>query len=106
MVPHLLLFAGLGAGMAILSGWFFAREYFPPPSRIHILSWHKWLGFASGITTLIAAGVSYRLATAESRPGRMLRSLVILLAAVLTAITGHWGSVMVWGADFFSLAPT
>jgi uncharacterized membrane protein len=64
------------------------------------LEWHRWLGTLAAAAVLGAA-----LTTAGARSGRSplglwVYRITLFWAAVLVAVTGHLGGLLVWGADF------
>jgi uncharacterized membrane protein len=88
-----------GAGFAVASagaGWFLASSRLVEASPA--LEWHRWLGLAAAVAAIAAA-----LATSDmGRPPRRLwlYRVALFWAAALVAVAGHFGAVLVWGADF------
>jgi uncharacterized membrane protein len=88
-----------GAAFAVASagaGWLLASSRIVEASSA--LEWHRWLGM-----TGVVAAVAAALATSEmDRPPRRLWVYRIALfgAAALVAVAGHFGALLVWGADF------
>jgi hypothetical protein len=59
---------------------------------------HRWLGLAGALAAVAAA-----LATGEmDRPPKWswFYRIALFWAAALVAVAGHFGAVLVWGADF------
>jgi uncharacterized membrane protein len=88
-----------GAAFAVASagaGWILASSRMVEASPV--LEWHRWLGAAGAVAAVAAA-----LATAN--PDWSSRRLwpyraALFLAAALVGVAGHFGAVLVWGADF------
>ena len=82
---------------AAIAGWRLASS--PGIEATTSLEWHRWLGTIAAVAVLGAA-----LATAGAR-GRSplalwIYRITLFWAAVLVAVTGHLGGLLVWGADF------
>jgi hypothetical protein len=78
------------------AGWILASSRIVEASPA--LEWHRWLGGAGAVAAVVAA-----LATAEMDrpPGRLwLYRIALFWAAALVAVAGHFGALLVWGADF------
>jgi uncharacterized membrane protein len=98
---HLVAVANIrvGAASAVASagaGWILASSRIVEASPA--LEWHRWLGGAA-----VVAAVAAALATAEmDRPPRRLwlYRIALFWAAALVAVAGHFGALLVWGADF------
>src|SRR5258708_1556027 len=78
------------------AGWILASSRIVEPSSA--LEWHRWLGSAAAVAAVAAA-----LATADMDrfPRRWwLYRIALFWAAALVAVAGHFGAVLVWGADF------
>jgi hypothetical protein len=88
-----------GAAFAVASagaGWLLASS--PLVEASPTLEWHRWLGLAAA-----AAAIAAALATVEmDRPPRRcwLYRVALFWAAALVAVAGHFGAVLVWGANF------
>ena len=88
-----------GAAFAVASagaGWILASSRIVEASPT--LEWHRWLGGAAAVAAVAAA-----LATAATdRPPRRgwLYRIALFWAAALVAVAGHFGALLVWGADF------
>lgn len=88
-----------GAVFAIGSagaGWVLASSHIVEASPA--LEWHRWLGLMAAIAASTAAIMTGQI----DRPGRPQRLYRIALfsAAAIVAVAGHFGAVLVWGADF------
>jgi uncharacterized membrane protein len=98
---HMVAVANIRAGAAFAvasagAGWILASSRIVEASAT--LEWHRWLGGAGAVAAVAAA-----LATAEiDRPPRRLwlYRIALFWAAALVAVAGHFGALLVWGADF------
>ena len=88
--------AGAAFGVASAgAGWILASSRIVEASPT--LEWHRWLGLTAALAALAAA-----LSTGTiNRPRRLrLYRIALFLAAALVAVAGHFGALLVWGADF------
>jgi uncharacterized membrane protein len=83
--------------LAAITGWRLALAAQLEGSAL--LEWHRWLGAVTAAATLAAA-----LATTDVRRRSTLGVLTyrtaLFGAGTLVAITGHFGGLLVWGANF------
>jgi len=86
--------------LAAIAGWRFAAA--PGMDATLTLAWHRWLGAIAAAATVVAAFASAR-ADRPSRRESLMYRLTLFLAAALVGITGHFGGLLVWGADFLRL---
>ena len=85
---------------AAVAGWFAGQyEGFSGPE----LTWHRWLGVASGVLALLTALAYPRSARGEGDAGRGRFRLLLLLTAVVISAGGHLGAVLVHGPDFLPI---
>jgi uncharacterized membrane protein len=82
---------------AVIAGWRLAAS--PSIEPTSSLEWHRWLGSIAAVAVFGAA-----LATAGAR-GRSPLALwvyriTLFWAAILVDVAGHFGGLLVWGADF------
>jgi len=98
---HMVAVANIRAGAAFAvasagAGWILAASRIVEASPA--LEWHRWLGLVTALAAVTAA-----LATGEiDRPPRRLwvYRIALFSAAGLVGVAGHFGAVLVWGADF------
>ena len=85
---------GIGAAIA---GWLLASS--PGLAAMSSLEWHRWLGT---IAAVAVSGAALATAGAGGRSPFALwvYRITLFWAAVLVAVTGHLGGLLVWGADF------
>jgi uncharacterized membrane protein len=98
---HLVAVANVRAGAAFAvasaaAGWLLASSRVVEVSPT--LEWHRWLGLAATVTAVATAVATVSV---DERPRRQWRYRIALAGtAALVAAAGHFGAVLVWGADF------
>jgi len=98
---HVVAVANIRAGAAFAivtagAGWLLASSRIVEASPV--LEWHRWLGLTAALAAVAAA-----LTTGDAdRPPRQLwrYRIALIAAAAVVAVAGHFGAVLVWGADF------
>ena len=98
---HMVAVANIRAGAAFAvasagAGWILASSRIVEASPA--LEGHRWLGLMAALAAVTAA-----LATGEiDRPLRRLwlYRIALFSAAGLVGVAGHFGAMLVWGADF------
>jgi uncharacterized membrane protein len=81
---------------AVIAGWRLAAEGMDPTT---LFEWHRWLGAVAACVAIAAAVAT--VGYAEGSSGRIrIYQVALFSAAVLVAVTGHFGGLLVWGADF------
>lgn len=102
---HAVAVANLRVGAAIglvaaVAGWQLASG--ADGDGTSLLTWHRWLGTIAAAATLAAACAAsdeYWRPTFKSWVYR----IALFSAALLVSVTGHFGGLMVWGADYLHL---
>ena len=100
---HMVAVANIRAGAAFAvasagAGWILASSRIVEASPA--LEWHRWLGLAW------AQSPRSRPRAGDRRDGPTAEAAVAVIAsrlfsaAGLVAVAGHFGAVLVWGADF------
>ena len=83
--------------LATIAGWRLALA--PDMEGSSLLEWHRWLGTVAAGAALAAAlaagGVRVRSAL-----GVRIYRIALFAAGTLVAVTGHFGGLLVWGANF------
>jgi uncharacterized membrane protein len=83
--------------LATVAGWRLALA--PEMEVSPLLEWHRWLGTVAAGAALAAAlatgGVRRRSAV-----GVQICRIALFAAGTLVAVTGHFGGLLVWGANF------
>jgi uncharacterized membrane protein len=83
--------------LAAVAGWRLALA--PDMEGSPLLEWHRWLGTVAAGAALAAA-----LATGGIRRrsafGVLTYRTALFAAGTLVAVTGHFGGLLVWGANF------
>jgi uncharacterized membrane protein len=83
--------------LATFAGWRLALA--PEMEVSPLLEWHRWLGTVAAGAALAAAlatgGVRRRPAV-----GMHIYRIALFTAGTLVAVTGHFGGLLVWGANF------
>jgi uncharacterized membrane protein/mono/diheme cytochrome c family protein len=97
-VHYCVVLGAVGAVVAAALGWLDA--WGGAGAGQSALNLHRWLGTAAAGWALVTAGLSAR----DERRG--IRShwfcVALFIGAALVAATGHFGGVLVYGADFFT----
>jgi uncharacterized membrane protein len=91
----------LGAGSAIVAavlGWLHAASGYGAGSP-SILAWHRWVGTAIAVGSVILAAFSEIDSRREVRS--WLFRLLLLLVALLVVAAGYFGGLMVYGEGYF-----
>ena len=98
---HTVAVANIRAGSAFAvasagAGWLLASSRIVEAS--HALEWHRWLGLLAALAAVAAALATGKI---DRRPRRLwLYRIALFSAAACVAVAGHFGAVLVWGADF------
>jgi uncharacterized membrane protein len=83
--------------LATVAGWRLALA--PGMEVSPLLEWHRWFG-----TVAAGAAVAAALATGGVRRrsvwGVRIYRVALFAAGTLVAVTGHFGGLLVWGANF------
>ena len=100
-VWHAVAVANVRAGAAFAAasagaGWLLASSRIVEASPA--LEWHRWLGLIAAIAAITAALMTVRIDQLRRR--RWLYRIALFSAAAFVAVAGHFGAVLVWGADF------
>ena len=96
---YCLSLAAIAAVPTAALGWLFAATSFsetPSP----LLTAHRWLGTTAAVLLMITAVSANRSVRHGAEPWRL--RLLLLLAALITALTAHLGGLMAHGPDFFA----
>jgi uncharacterized membrane protein/mono/diheme cytochrome c family protein len=104
-----LCVGGLSAALAAVLGWSDALTAGHQGSDAWVLGWHRWLGV---LTACVGAGAAV-LATLASRGAADQRAaehhgrglfacyrVMVLAGALLVGATGHFGGMLIYGADY------
>jgi uncharacterized membrane protein len=86
------VFAAGSAG----AGWVLASSHIVEASPA--LEWHRWLGLMAAIAAITAALMTRKI-DPPVKPQLLFR-IALFSAAAIVAVAGHFGAVLVWGADF------
>ncbi len=85
---------------AAIAGWRLASA--PGMEATSLLEWHRWLGTVAAVA-VVGAALATIGARDRSPVALWVYRITLLLAAALVAVTGHFGGLLVWGADFLRL---
>lgn len=86
--------------IAALAGWRLSATQ--APDTTSLLEWHRWLGTLAAGATVGAALVASD-ANDRSCVELWIYRITLFAAGTLTALAGHVGGLLVWGADFMRL---
>jgi uncharacterized membrane protein len=90
-----------GAAFAVVSavaGWLLAASRIVAASPS--LQWHRWLGTYAAVLAIAAAFTTGRVVANPSSRLTWVYRGAVFCAAALVGVAGHFGAVLVWGADF------
>ena len=98
---HIVAVANVRAGAAFAvasagAGWLLASSRIVEASPA--LEWHRWLGLIAAIAAITAALMTVPID--QMRRRRWLYRIALFSAAACVAVAGHFGAMLVWGADF------
>jgi uncharacterized membrane protein len=82
---------------AAIAGWLLSSS--PGIEASATLEWHRWLGTVAA-TGVVAAALATTGADGLSPTARWIYRIALFGTAACVAVTGHFGGVLVWGADF------
>ena len=97
-VRFCILLGAVGAIVAAVLGWLHAAGGYGAGSPL-ILAWHRWLGTATGAGS-VALAVFSEIDSRRGVRGWWFR-LLLLLDALVVAVAGHLGGLLVHGEDYF-----
>jgi uncharacterized membrane protein len=98
-VRYCLSLAAISAVPTAALGWLFAATSFGE-SAPRLLAAHRWFGTTAAALLVLTALCAERDARRGMRSRRF--RVLLLLAALATALTAHVGGLMAHGSDFFS----
>jgi uncharacterized membrane protein len=82
---------------AAIAGWVLSSA--PGIEASATLEWHRWLGTLAA-TGVVAAALATTGADGPSPTARWIYQIALFGAAACVGVTGHFGGVLVWGANF------
>jgi uncharacterized membrane protein len=83
--------------LATIAGWRLALA--PEMEVSPLLEWHRWLGtVAAG--AVLAAALATGVVRRRPAVGMHIYRIALFTAGTLVAVTGHFGGLLVWGANF------
>ena|SRR5690349_16103259 len=82
---------------ATIAGWRLALA--PEMEVSPLLEWHRWLGTVAAGAAVAAALATGGVRVRSARGVRIFRT-ALFGAGTLVAVTGHFGGLLVWGANF------
>jgi uncharacterized membrane protein len=83
--------------LAVLAGWKLATALGIDSGSL--LEWHRWLGAVGAGVTVIAALATLRLRRRSAIEMWIYRP-ALFCATSFIVVAGHFGGLLVWGADF------
>ena len=96
-----LAIAGLSSILAALTGWINASFIKVSAELEWPLFLHRWLGISSTILILCAVICSELAPRLDNSGLKVGYRASLFTATILVAATGHFGGIMVFGADYF-----
>jgi len=83
--------------LAAIAGWRLALA--PEMEVSQLLEWHRWMGTVAAGAALAAALAAGGVRVRSALGARIYR-IALFTAGTLVAVTGHFGGLLVWGANF------
>jgi len=99
----IIYLAGLTAVVTALLGLAAGAGATFPADMKEYFVWHRRLGISSGLLTLLSSYFAHRYERKRTLPNHLLYRLILLITAVLVAITGHLGATLVYGPEHFAV---
>lgn len=97
-----VLLGAAGAIVAVALGLAAAEFEHFPADMARVLSIHRWLGIAGGVTMVLAGGFSVLSRCGKCGPGFVWPfRVLLLLSAGLVGVAGHFGAILVHGFEHF-----
>ena len=95
-----LILSTIFAWIAALSGWLNASSRSFGVEELHLLSTHRWLAVGTCVSLLVCTLLHCRTFRSE---GRLYAAfmLMLVLSISLVSLTGHFGGMLVFGAEYF-----
>lgn len=99
-VTLLAVLAALGSIAAIAMGWVQAGDGGGEGRGAQLLEWHRWLGVITGVFAVGVAVVALRRQLSDSPALTFTYRALLLPAAALVGLTGHYGGAVVHGEEY------
>lgn len=103
MAAVTMYWAAFFAVVAALLGWARASGASFPSALEEYFEWHRLLGLASTVLTVLTALVAYHWRKRDSQRSRLLFRVLLVLNAVAIGVTGHLGATLVFGPNYYGL---
>lgn len=97
-----LRIAALGAIAAAVTGWINAADKTFLEEVVVIVQRHRWLGVAVAVLSVMLLIVEWQVCKRQSKAGRLVFRIILIVTTVLVSITGHLGGKLVYGPDYLS----
>jgi uncharacterized membrane protein len=101
-VRFLVVLGALGAIMTATLGWINASFTSYVGASAGVLQWHRWLGTATTVWTIVCAGLALM---ADPREGSLTRQRLrgaLIVGAVLVGVSGFLGSALIYGLNHYA----
>lgn len=102
MSVYIIYLAAVSAVLSTILGLIAGSSAEYPSFLESTLDWHRILGIASSVGTLLTAFLGYRLLSHAPSGRALLYRLVLLFNAILIGVTGHYGATLVYGLNYFN----
>lgn len=99
-VALLAVLAAVGSIAAIAMGWVQAGDGGGEGRAAQLLEWHRWLGVVTGVFAVGVALVALRRQLSDSPALTWIYRALLLPAAALVGVTGHYGGSVVHGEEY------
>lgn len=96
-----LMIAALAAVVTVALGWAAGTFATYTGQLAETLTFHRWLGTASGIFIIIVAILSETVQRKNHQPLKIVYRIALFTTAGLVGATGHFGAMLIFGWNHF-----
>lgn len=90
--------------VAAAMGWWLAETEGVTAELRATLLWHRWLGIGTASLAVVLVALWHRNRIRSGARGIAVYRVGLLVGAVMVSVTGHLGSTLVYGLDWYQWA--